>query len=231
MDFGKNRLWINLGNGSFEDKAGSTHADNAWNDMGVAIGDPDGDGDFDFYVTNIEGGSTWSVLLQNTPSGQVPDYGEVSRAAGVIGGSWGWGATWLDFDNDGWLDLAHTNGFVSSPYSTDASRLYHNNGAERPLSFTNVSAATGFNDTYWGAGLVAFDRDRDGDLDLFHTTNSTGGPARLLDNTPNVATHHFLEIKPRMPGSTIGRSAPSCTSAPAAAPRCARSPRARRYTS
>ena len=200
VDFSANRLWINNGSGFFEDKAAETGSANAWNDMGVALGDPDDDGDFDLYVTNIDGASTKSILLRNTSQSPMPSYTEVSQSVGITGGSWGWGTTWLDVDNDGYLDLAHTNGAATSPWNADVSRLYRNNGGAS-LSFTDISASAGFNDTYWGVGLVAFDRDRDGDLDVFQTTNATGGPARLLDNAPTTPGNHFLEVKPRMPGT------------------------------
>jgi hypothetical protein len=199
VDSGPNRLWLNQGDGTFVDVAPAANADNAMNDMGVAVGDPDNDGDLDLYVTNIVTATKRSVLLENVSSGSLL-FDEIAVAAGVVDGGWGWGATWVDVDSDGRLDLAHTNGSATPPYTTDPSRLYYNGGTA-PLTFTDISAAAGFDDTSWGSGLVAFDRDRDGDLDLFQTTNNLGGPARLLDNTPTAAGNHFLVIRPRMPGT------------------------------
>ena len=69
------------------------------------------------------------------------------------------------------------------------------------MSFSDVSVTAGFNDTWWGAGLIAFDRDRDGDLELFQTTNTAGGsPARLMDNVSTNAGNYIV-IKPRMNGT------------------------------
>ncbi|MCH8149720.1 MAG: ASPIC/UnbV domain-containing protein, partial [Planctomycetes bacterium] len=58
-----------------------------------------------------------------------------------------------------------------------------------------------FNDTFIGASLIAFDYNRDGDIDMMQTTS--GGPLRLLDNVPNGArgTNHYLVVRPRMAGT------------------------------
>jgi hypothetical protein len=203
VDASPNRLWINQGNSTFLDVAPAAGADNAWNNMGVALGDPDNDGDVDVYVTNIEdqnGGNAYrSILLQNDSIGGLLSFQKVEQAVGLVGGQFGWGATWMDADNDGWQDLAHTNGLYASGYEFDESRFYLNDGV-LPLSFSDVSTAVSFDDTYYGVGLVAFDRDRDGDLDLLQTTNTTGGPLRLLDNQPTGTPGNYLVVEPRSSG-------------------------------
>jgi hypothetical protein len=198
VDAGPNRLWLNQGAGTFVEQGAAANVASAWNDMGVALGDPDNDGDFDLYVTNVENAPRRSILLENVAPGPLPLFDEIGDEAGLVDGGWGWGASWLDADLDAWLDLAHTNGVNLAPYDADESRLYRNQGA-LPLSFADISAASGFDDTYVGVGLVAFDRERDGDLDVFQTTNNVGGPARLLDNAP-APGHHFLVVRPRMSG-------------------------------
>ncbi|MBT8495044.1 MAG: VCBS repeat-containing protein, partial [Deltaproteobacteria bacterium] len=55
VDFTPNRLWLNQQNGTFIDVAVESGVGNAFNEMGVALGDYDGDGDFDIYITNIFG--------------------------------------------------------------------------------------------------------------------------------------------------------------------------------
>ncbi len=203
VDFGANQLWLNQGGGNFVEVGAASGAANAMNDMGVAPGDPDNDGDLDLYVSNIQNPpvTTYSVLLKNVSLGSTLDFDEVSGAAGLRGGGWGWGATWLDGDNDGWQDLAHTNGATLPPFDVDQSKIFRNNGNSSP-TFTDVSAASGFNDTFLGAGLIALDFDRDGKLDLFQTTNSIGTtPARLLRNTSSNPGHNYLVIQPRMPGT------------------------------
>lgn len=202
VDFGANQLFLNQGAGTFVNGAAAAGAANAWNDMGIAPGDPDNDGDLDLYITNIEnvGATTFSILYENVSLGSTLAFNQIAPAAGLLGGGWGWGATWLDGDNDGWLDLAHTNGNFT-PYDADQSRFFRNNGTQ-PLSFTNITATSGFDDTDWGAGLITLDYDRDGRPDLFQTTNSPGiTPARLLRNTSSTSGNHYLVIQPRMTGT------------------------------
>lgn len=215
IDFTANELWMNQGNGSFVNMAAAAGADIAWNDMGVAAGDYDNDGDFDLYITEVTQnlgmpGERYCVLLRNdTENGQV-QFTDVSKAAGVHNAGWGWGATWIDCDNDGLLDLAMTNGFDNPGYGADQSHFFLNMGDG---TFLDVSADVGHNDTYWGSSLIAFDYDRDGDLDMLQTTTPTaanpgGGDLRLLENQPGegAASNHYLVVRPRMPFSPNKRA-------------------------
>jgi hypothetical protein len=200
VDFGNDELYLNQGDGTFVEGAVAAGLVGPHSTHGVAIADPDRDGDLDLYVTGLEfpGSVGWSFLYENVSAAGTLLFNEIATPAGLRGGSWGWGATWLDVDNDGWSDLAHTNGDLEF-FANDQSRFYLNTGAS-PLVFSDVSAAVGFNDTIWGAGLIQFDYDRDGDLDLFQTHNTSGlNQARLLRNTPAVTTNHWIVIQPRLP--------------------------------
>jgi hypothetical protein len=200
VDFGNDELYVNQGNGTFVEGAVAAGLIGQHSTHGVALGDPDRDGDLDLYVTGLEfpGSTTWSYLYENVSTAGTLLFNEIATPAGLRGGSWGWGATWLDVDNDGWTDLAHTNGDLEF-FADDQSHLYLNTGAT-PLAFSDVSAAVGFDDTIWGAGLIQLDYDRDGDLDLFQTHNTSGlTQARLLRNTPAVTTNHWIVIQPRLP--------------------------------
>jgi len=203
VDFGVDQLWINTGGGHFVDVSVASGANKGWTNMGVAPGDPDNDGDLDFYVTNIEtpAQTEWSILLRDVSVGTTLAYQEIATAAGVRGGSWGWGATWLDADNDGWQDLAHTNGLNAPGYDVDQSRLFRNLGTASP-TFANVTTGSGFDDTDWGAGLIAFDYDRDGRSDLVQVTNNGTGPSqvRLLHNVSSNPGNHQIVVVPRMTG-------------------------------
>jgi hypothetical protein len=80
----------------------------------------------------------------------------------------GSGVAWLDYDNDGWMDLYVVQ---SGPFPPDASgrgqdRLFHNNGDG---TFTDVTAKAGSKDSGYGMGAVAGDFDNDGFVDVYVT--------------------------------------------------------------
>lgn len=91
------------------------------------------------------------------------------------------------------------NGFlISDRVPVDASKFYLNLGGD-PTTFVEESADVLFNDTYWGSALIAFDSDRDGDLDLVQVC--ADGPLRLLENRQEKGSGgNYLVVKPRMPG-------------------------------
>jgi len=205
VDFEPNLLWMNQKNLTFVDMAPAVGAANNMNDMGMTMGDYDNDGDLDIYVTNIfmppppdnPFGPRNNILLRNeTTNGQVW-FDEVSMPLGVADGGFGWGTTFLDGNHDGWVDLAATNGWRSGP--TDVSR-YFANPADGVSPFVEHAAQTGFDDSEWGSALVAFDMERDGDLDLMQACMS--GSLRLLANAPSTGDgqRHFLTVAPRMDG-------------------------------
>ncbi len=201
IDYDANRLWINQSDNTFVDRAVSAGVDHPWNDMGVALGDYDNDGDPDIYVTNI---SLNTVLYHNNSSLGVPSFAERAQLAGVNDAWWGWGTTFVDADNDGWLDLVATNGFTTAPYDTDPSKFFRNLGGSLP-TFQDRSDSIGFNDDLWGSSLVAIDYNRDGHLDLVQSCNAStlGGPLlRLLENQQVLesAGNNYLVVRPRMSG-------------------------------
>ena len=123
---------------------------------GVAVADFDGDGNNDFYVTNSGEGSR-NALYRNKGDGSFEDVGEkmgvadLNESEGVS-----MGATWGDYDYDGFPDLL--------VYKWGRPQLWHNDGGKK---FSRVMAATSLpkwaniNTALW------FDYDRDGKLDLF----------------------------------------------------------------
>ena len=87
--------------------------------MGIAIGDYDNDLDLDYYVTNLGK----NELLQNNGNktfSKVTNYAQVGDSA-VIGEGLavGWGTGFFDYDNNGWLDLYISNGFIPSANELD----------------------------------------------------------------------------------------------------------------
>ncbi len=201
-----NRLYINQRDNTFLDIAESAGVAYASTDMGIALGDVNNDGYVDLYVTEISqfvnDEYVHNQLYVNNASGTTPSFTEISETVGVQNGFWGWGATFIDYDNDGWQDLATTNGKNLAGWTDDHSRLWRNSGITG-RAFDDVSAAAHFDDDYIGAGLIAADLDRDGDLDLLQTT-SENGPLRFLRNNAesiSATANNFVSIKPRMTGT------------------------------
>ena len=155
--------------------------------MGVDAGDFDGDGDEDLFMVHISGET--NTLYLNDGNGIFSDGTVVSGLASPSWNYTGFGAGWIDFDNDGLLDLLIVNGAVKliesqvlagDPYPLhQPNQLFRNLGDGR---FEEVSAAAGpaFALSEVSRGAAFGDLDNDGDVDVVVTNNS--GPARLLDN-------------------------------------------------
>ena len=211
VDFTENRLWLNQGTTpagvpTLVEVAQEAGCANAMNDMGIALGDPDQDGDLDAYITNIYRDGFHNVLLNNQSTVGAPSFSEISGAAGVQDGAWGWGATFFDLENDGDLDIAEVNGWHTNTWDSP-SRLFVHQGTSPP-TFVDQAAALGFTADDWGSSLAAFDYDLDGDLDLFETvpklsSSATSHDLRLHQNQLDGggATTRFLLVRPRMDGA------------------------------
>src|SRR6185436_15299147 len=138
--------------------------------MGVAVGDYDGNGYFDIYVTNFA--EDTNTLYQNLGGMSFLDVTAASGASRASRPNLGWGTAFADFDNDGWPDLFVANGHVYPDVDqlSETSRylqpkeLYRNLGNGR---FAEVPAGTGDLATPRPARGAAFgDYDNDGDIDV-----------------------------------------------------------------
>jgi len=162
-------LYHNDGKGHFTDVTAGSGLDVSFYGMGVAIGDYDNDGLPDVFATAVGG----NHLFHNLGHGK---FAEVTSAAGVAGGAsdWSSGGAWLDYDNDGKLDLFICNyvrwskeidykvGYkidgVTRAYGPPMNfegafpRLYHNDGNGH---FTDVSKASGIQITNPATGVPA----------------------------------------------------------------------------
>jgi hypothetical protein len=186
-----NQLWINRGDGSFREEAllagvavnreGRPEAS-----MGVDAGDFDGDGDEDLFLTHLMGES--STLYVNEGSGLFEDRTRDFGLASVSLPYTSFGTSWIDFDNDGRLDLLALNGAVRILESQAAggelyplkqpNQLFHNLGGR----FEEVTSRAGesFEISEVSRGAAFGDVDNDGDTDILAFNNN--GPTRLLIN-------------------------------------------------
>jgi hypothetical protein len=175
----RNALYKNNRDGSFTDVTEKAGVAAGGYGQGVAVGDYDGDGFPDIYVTQYGR----SILYHNNGDGTFTD---VTEKAGVAAPGWSSSAVWFDYDNDGRLDLfvgrfvefskelnkpcgIHEDGrihyCIPKVYSPMPSWLFHNNGDG---TFTDVSKESGIAGSLgkvWG--VVATDINNDGLMDLF----------------------------------------------------------------
>ena len=134
-------------------------------------------------------------LYRNLGDGTFED---VTEAAGVANG--GWGSCMEDFDNDGDLDIFHVNGWNTvdprdtgrtDEYSNDQVRYFESQGDG---TFIEAATDAGLTDTGQGRGVVCFDSDRDGDLDIVITNNQDVGSVVFYRNDL-IQNAHYLGIK------------------------------------
>jgi enediyne biosynthesis protein E4 len=202
-----NTLYHNLGGWKFEDVSKQVGVDLAAWGSGACVGDFDGDGRLDLYVTNFapEGtpGPGPNVLFRNRGDGTFED---VTARAGVGGGGWSTGCTFFDADGDGDLDLyvaRYVNTTWDSLAHAERSLIWRNGPhimvgpaglpGESDLFFENVgngkfveaTDAHGLSDASkaYGFGVVATDYDDDGFVDLFVANDSN--PNFLYHNRGN----------------------------------------------
>ena len=188
-DFGTSRYFVNNGDGSFTDATAASGTGQDSNGMGQTLGDFDGDGRLDWYVTSIwsdAGLHSGNMLYLNQGA---HTYLESSVQRSVRNGGWGWGTVAADFDHDGDLDLAETNGWVTAEWFNEPSYLFLNNGTG---SFFEASAAHGLNHIDAGRGLLHFDADNDGDQDL--VIFSIGGPLKFFRNDLSGPNRNWLRV-------------------------------------
>ena len=198
-DFNDSQYFKNNGDGTFSQETDFSVIIDG-NGMGSTVSDYDGDGDMDWFVSSIlaTGPSDGTVLseignrLYRNDAGVFVD---VTVAAGVDDGGWGWGSCFIDFDNDGNLDIYHTNGWPfhaqRGGFPTDESRAFISNGDG---TFTENAAGLGIDDMEQGRGIVCADFDGDGDVDIVQLTANTGRTANVWENETNGAAN-YLTVK------------------------------------
>ena len=160
-----NRLY-RQDHGRFTDVAAEVGLADAVETRAAAWGDFDGDGNVDLYVGFIDG--TPNKLYRNDGGGR--HFTDVAPSLGVNLTGVTRQASWIDFDNDGDLDL-----FVA--FRDKPNRLFRNDGGR----FTDVTTESGVGDPRKTVGAVWFDVDGDGDLDLF-VANQNGDTNGLFRN-------------------------------------------------
>ena len=196
-DYATSQVFVNNGNGTFTDLTDrGVIIDQAG--MGASVGDYDNDGDMDWFVTSIyslDGDNVGEPFFGNRLYANLGNgsFEDVTLAAGVANGGWGWGSCFSDFDNDGHLDIFHVNGwstFARIDFTIDRVRFFHSQGDG---TFDERAREVGLDDLGQGRGLVCFDADRDGDIDILITNNSYNHLVFYDNRSQN--DNHYLVVK------------------------------------
>jgi hypothetical protein len=187
-----NQLWINQQDGTFKNEAllagVAVNRDGmAEASMGVDAADFDGDGDEDLFMTHLR--QETNTLYINDGSGWFEDRTMDMGLANPSFPYTGFGTAWIDYDNDGWLDLLMVNGAVKKIDALVArddphplhqiNQLFRNEGDGRYREVTG-EAGPAFEVSLVSRGAAFGDLDNDGDADVVIANNA--GPARLLEN-------------------------------------------------
>ncbi|HEX2395235.1 MAG TPA: FG-GAP-like repeat-containing protein [Bacteroidales bacterium] len=131
----------------------------------IASSDFDSDGDVDIYAGAWD--SDASVYRHFLFSNELGRFTDITKQAGINHTGREFGASFVDYDNDGFLDL-----YI---LKEGGNILYRNAGK---ASFENVSSEAGINDIKGGNKAVFFDADHDGDLDLYQLMKEKNGMFR-----------------------------------------------------
>ncbi|HEV8702337.1 MAG TPA: CRTAC1 family protein [Candidatus Polarisedimenticolia bacterium] len=232
-DFGDDKLFRNEGSGTFSDITKAAKGTDTKKGMNVDFGDYNNDGFLDIYVTNIttieylhEGNMLWHNMGNGT-------FVDVADPAEVFEGGWGWCGKFLDYDNDGDLDIFTVNGFVSAGegnYWYDLATMATTpdlditdtrtwpmmgdrsfSGYEPSRLFQNdgptfveVAQREGITDTFDGRGIAVADLDSDGWPDLFVANQ---GARPTLYRNRGIPGRHWIDFDLRQTGrntSAIG---------------------------
>lgn len=192
-----NYLYRNRHDGTFEDASflsgfALTEDGRVMASMGIAVGDYDRNGKVDFYVSNFS--DDYSVLFHNDGEGILSD---VTVRAGLAAPTipfLKWGTGFLDYDNDGLLDLFVANGHVFPMIDKQG---WGTTWAERPQLFRNIDGAhfqevpaatgSGLADVISARGAAFGDLFNDGHIDV--VINNLDSTPTLLRNVVNNGNH------------------------------------------
>ena len=210
-----NYLYINKGDGTFEDDSYSSgyalnEAGRETASMGIAAGDFQNNGMVDVFNTTFS--DDYKPLYRNDGDANFTDISYQLGIAEITVPFLGWGDAFLDYDNDGWKDLIMSDGHV---YPVVDKEPWGTSWAERPMLFHNIEgkkfepvppvAGTGLADVITGRGLAEGDLFNDGKLDVVINVED-GHPVLLRNVSPDH--NHWLELKlvggPKSPRDAVG---------------------------
>jgi hypothetical protein len=214
-DSERNYLYINKGDGTFEDQSYvSGFALNSEGheiaSMGLAVGDYMNNGRVDMLITDFS--DDYKALYRNDGDASFTDVAREAGIAHIPVPFVGWGDGFIDYDNDGWKDMMMINGHV---YPQVDEHDWGTTYAERPLLFHNMrNGKFEYVPPLKGSGLAVLTPGRGAAFgDLFNNgkidvvINPVDGPPVLLKNV-NPDKRHWVELKlvggPKSPRDAVG---------------------------
>jgi hypothetical protein len=217
----ENQLWINRHDGTFENTAllagvALPLTGKPEGSMGVDAGDVDDDGDEDLVMTELT--AEGSNLFVNDGTGTFMDMSAPSAVGPLSVRFTGFGTGWLDFDNDGRLDLLAVNGTVQmiealrqmhDPFPMHQKKLLLRNVGNGRFEDVSVRGGAAFALSDVGRGAAFGDVDNDGDVDVLIGNNN--GPLRLLVNEA-ARGRHWLGLRLARQVGQAGSTGPASAS-------------------
>lgn len=214
-DFGANAMFRNRGDGTFEDVTETLHTGDRGSGMNVDVSDVNGDGKWDFYVTNIDMFSKNIKVVFPRDESTIDINESLTRSFQYLSGNklyvsnneggftpeehlrfephdrgWGWHAAFFDVENDGDDDIYITNGWVQGSYAGgQKNQFYLNDQAYYYLADDSGPEAFAGNTR----SAAAVDIDNDGDLDLL-TNNFRQAPRVLVNEQRTSNTWLRLQL-------------------------------------
>jgi enediyne biosynthesis protein E4 len=214
-DSTSNYLYLNKGDGTFEDASyasGFAFDENGHEkaNMGLAVGDLRHTGWLDLYVTAFS--DDYNPFYRNDGDANFSEVSYPYRIAEPTMPFLGWGDAFLDYDNDGWLDIFVANGHV---YPFVDKSTWGTTYAQRPLLIRNLQGTkfefvppvtgTGLAGLYVSRGAAVGDLFNSGKMDV--AINQVDRPPVLLRNV-NANTNHWVGLKliggPKSPRDAVG---------------------------
>ncbi len=193
-DFGTSLYFANDGDGTFTNLTSLIPELHTFPGelMGQAVADFNGDGLLDWYISNTPPGGEGTTGNQLFLNQGNHSYDEVGGEAGADQGYWGWGTVAVDFNHDGLVDLAETNGWGNGYVGEPSVLFLHNGVVDGVPTFVEVAEATGFVHNGMGRGMLNLDFDDDGDQDVVIISNNE--LVTLFRNDLSGADTNWLRI-------------------------------------